>query len=90
MSGRTVWKYPIPLNPGNAVHEVPDQARLVHIATQRGETALWYEVNPDAAPVQRRFSLFATGESIPDGWTYRGTTLHDRGYLVLHVYEADR
>jgi hypothetical protein len=96
MSGRTVWKYTIPVHVLSAmsttVLHIPIGARLLHVAAQHGGIALWYEIpNPDAPKIQRGFQIFGTGTGpIDDHLTYVGTTMHAQGELVLHVYEIPR
>jgi hypothetical protein len=96
VSGRTVWKYTIPVNVLTAsfttVQHIPTGARFLTSANQDGAIALWYEIpDPDAEKIQRRFQIFGTGTGpIGDHLTYVGTTLHADGALVLHVYEVDQ
>lgn len=91
---RTVWVYRIPVNVLTAstttVHRIPDGARLLQLAEQRGQVALWYEVpDPEATKVRHGFQLFGTGTGpIGDHLVYVGTALLAGGDLVLHVYET--
>jgi hypothetical protein len=96
MSGRTIWKYTIPVNALAAsftnVEYIPEGARFLSVAPQHGSIALWYEIpDPDAPPIEHGFQLFGTGTGpIGDHLDYVGTTLHADGQLVLHVYEVRR
>lgn len=94
MNDRTVWVYRIPVNVLTAatttVLRIPEGARTLHCAEQKGSIAIWCEI-PDqsATQVERRFQIFGTGTGpIGDHLTYVGTTLHANGDLVLHLYEV--
>jgi hypothetical protein len=93
MTNRTVWKYPLSLDPVavqfTQVKHIPAGARLVHCAVQDDLPTLWYEVDPDADTVTHRFQIFGTGHGpIGDHLSHIGTVLLADGQLVLHVYEA--
>jgi hypothetical protein len=94
VTGRTVWKFTIPVSVMSAsfttLLRIPAGARYLTCAEQGGSIALWYEIpDPNAEKVARRFQLFGTGTGpIGDHLIYVGTTLHAGGQLVLHVYEA--
>lgn len=90
---RAVWVYRIPVNEMTAsftnVFEIPVGARLVHLAEQHGQIAMWWEVDSDASTQQHRFQIFGTGHGpIREGLEYRGTCLFAGGDLVLHLYEV--
>lgn len=95
MSGRTVWKFPVSIDPALAaaftqVVPIPAGARFLHAAAQGYAIALWYEVpDPEAATEDHRFQVFGTGTGpIGDHLTYVGTGVFADGSLVLHVYEV--
>lgn len=94
MTDRTIWVYRIPVNVLSAwfatVEQIPAGATLLHVEAQHRDIAMWYEIpDPNAPKQDHTFQIFGTGTGpIPDGRTYLGTTLHEQGELVLHVYEV--
>jgi hypothetical protein len=42
---------------------------------------------PDGTLLQRTFQVFGTGQPLPDGAEWRGTTDRDRSGWVWHLYE---
>jgi hypothetical protein len=97
---RAVWKYETDIyraaNGWRA--EIPRAARFLSVAKQysgsEDRISVWFEVDPYAEKVLRMFTLFGTGHTILSPWlTYLGTTIHQGGELVLHLYidtEGDR
>lgn len=94
MTGRTVWKFPIHVNPlavmFTQVLHIPPGARFLHAAEQHGHIALWYEVpDPAAETEQHGFQVFGTGTGpIGDHLTWVATVPMRGASLVLHVYEV--
>jgi hypothetical protein len=84
---RTIYKYLIPLDDLTIVHAMPTGAIIRCVAWQRCP-CLWIEVQTDAPQVGRKFRVFGTGHTIPDGWVYIGTAFD--GGFVWHVYEDMR
>lgn len=84
---RRIFKYSLRLGAGPQPVEMPAGANVVHIHEQNNQACLWAEVDPDAEPVLRVFSVYETGESIDDDrWRYVGTVHLD--WAVWHVYEV--
>ena len=85
---KTIWKYP--LEPFERTLNVPANAQLLTVQTQKNIPCLWFLVELDQAePTEtRRFTTYGTGHTIPDGnRLYVGTTqMHDDA-LVFHVFE---
>jgi hypothetical protein len=84
---RQVWKIQTVLT---SEAELPVGAKLVHHGVQDDQPTSWFEVDTEAPYEVRRFAAFGTGHTIPDGYHHIGTTLHNGGLLVLHVYELIR
>lgn len=62
---RTIWKFPIPQQDEFSV-EIPKNAHLLTLQTQRGQPCLWAMVKPEDEKEIRRFRLIGTGHPIPD------------------------
>lgn len=72
MSGlRQVWKYAVPIDPGNAQHAIPEGALLLDLQMQQGVPTMWWSVpthqthDPSRWPL-RTFTIVGTG---PPGYT---------------------
>jgi hypothetical protein len=86
----TVWKYPIPRDPGAFELEVPASAKVLSVLQQHGDPMLWMLVERGNAKESRQFMWVETGESFPDGVSavYVGTVLFYLGAYVLHLFEV--
>lgn len=91
---RTIWKYsfgPLHEMRANKEFEMPEGAKVLHIANQAGQLCLWAEVEPGRPNEPRWFGVISTGYRFSaSGDTrdeYVGTALFHRDTLVLHVYE---
>lgn len=88
-----VWKYKIPLAvppPDGADHftiGMPQGARVIKVAAQRGVPCLWAEVDPDRPECSYSFALVWTGQGdVPGGYDHAGSVEDDSGF-VWHVYQ---
>lgn len=84
-----VFKYPIPIN-DDAVMELPEGARILHVDAQRGQPMLWALVNPDAPMEKRKFRFAGTGHQIienPDSLIHQGTFKLHGDDLIFHIFE---
>lgn len=84
---RVIYKYAVPVD--DEWHEVsmPGPSRVVYVnCPQSFEIVnLWAEVDIEGVgDSRRRMRVFGTGQAIPDGASYVGSTL--AGPLVWHVY----
>lgn len=80
---RAVWKFEISRGPASVAPPIamPVGAEVLDVGQQGVSLYLWaltpYQVGADPTETttyeNRRFAYFATGESVPDGWTYVGT-----------------
>ncbi len=83
---RTVWK--ITLNQPEQDFDLPQGARVVHVATQDDSPCLWLEVETMSRLIHyRTFAAYGTGHVVPDDAFYVGTARGIAGGLVFHVYE---
>lgn len=84
---RKVWKFQPEMKPGPQRLWMPSGAVIVAVGMQgHGNLRIWAEGDVDAPRAKRTVAIVGTGEPIPDGWAYRGTT-HDDPF-VWHVYEG--
>lgn len=85
---RTVWKQRIDLYGGPSKIDLPEGARLVHLAaepTNRDVALMWFEVDTDAPKRPRYFAVCGTGYPIPDSGVHVGTVIV--APFVWHVYQ---
>lgn len=80
-----IYKYELELLPNQAIL-MPIGAKILHVGHQGSRIYLWAEVNPEAMPESRYFSVAATGEDLYQmPMTHLGTTITEP--YVWHVYE---
>lgn len=84
-----IWKYP--LDEKISRLEIPRDARLLTVQSQRGTPTLWARVNPDAPTERRIIAGIGTGEDIIESpgnpLTYI-STVQTAGGFVWHFFEA--
>ncbi len=89
---KRVWKYALTLTDNFQDHEMPENARIIHVGEQGGAIMLWVEAkipmsgDPPIRQVRRIFRVHGTGHPITVG-EYVGTAIMSP--LVWHVYEID-
>lgn len=87
---RTVHKYQL-TEPVTRIL-LPQGAKPLYVAMQRGIPCLWIEVDTDQYLTESRvFEAFGTGHQIPNNGTetYVGSFMSDNeGTFVFHVYEV--
>lgn len=83
-----VWKFPID-KPGVHKVEMPEGARVVHVAAQDGKVCLWAVVDPENIAETKQFQVVGTGWDVEwDDETYTGYIGTARtGIYVWHVFE---
>jgi hypothetical protein len=82
-----IWKYEIPSGGAFAL-SMPEGAEVLCAQVHGGCPCIWARVDPDAQLVQRRFSLFGTGQPMADEpYRYVGTFQVMAGALVFHLFE---
>lgn len=84
---RAIYKYSVPVD--DQWHEVsmPGPARVLHVDGQGGlyTVNLWAEVDITAfGSTVRNMRVFGTGQALPEGAAYVGSTL--AGPFVWHLY----
>ncbi len=90
LDARRIRKYDVPRYRADATPEVPMPAgaEIVHANVEAGGVVVWAVVDDaddDLRP--RPLAFFATDESIPAGWAYRGTAPTADADHVWHVFE---
>ena len=88
MGTKTIYRVNVRLHSAT-YHEMPEDAKIIHVGEQGGEVYLWYEFDIYAPLVTRRFGVLPTGcaEVDKDTYVHRGTVIMQSG-LVWHVYET--
>lgn len=86
----TVYKYPIPIDDDFALN-LPKDARVLTVQTQKGEPFIWVLINPHATQTPRKFILAGIGHPIhrPDLLKYIGSFQLPQGSLVFHLFEVE-
>jgi hypothetical protein len=65
-------------------------AKILSVAEQFGEVALWAICEPNSVIEERVIYIFGTGQLMPkdiDSKTFLGTVVTDGGNYVWHVFE---
>lgn len=89
---RSIWEldFPIKGEVANGVgRKLPAGPKFLACAIQYTDAAItaWFEVDSHADESSYWFQIFGTGHTVhDDSLVYLGTTLHERGTLVLHLY----
>jgi hypothetical protein len=86
---RVVWRFPGPEPNGTVEHNIPSDAKLLHVGLkgQPVQVHMWFEVDPNApGQDRRRFTLVATGLHYEG--TYLGTVVHEPSQTVWHLIET--
>jgi hypothetical protein len=87
---KTVWKYPLSVDDEQFI-EMPANAHILCVQTQRGRPCLWALVDPTNQPETRKILIAGTGHVREELWglvNYIGTFQLDYGQLVFHVFES--
>ena len=85
---KIIYKYPIPALLA-ITYEMPEDAKLLHVADQHGVPTMWFEVDKDKLSESREFVVIGTGHEIhEEPWyvlNHIGSTMS--GVFVWHIYE---
>lgn len=65
-------------------------AKFLSAGGQRGNVALWFEVETSNSGGSREFQVVPTGGEVPPYGEYRATVLFAAGEFVVHLYEILR
>lgn len=90
LDARRIRKYDVPRYRVDATPAVsmPIGAEILYADVGTAGVVVWAVVDDPAAELEpRRLAFFATGESIPEGWAYRGTAPTPDGDRAWHVFE---
>ena len=87
---RAVWKFPLAFMSATQIVQMPSRADIKHVHHQviagLDYVVLWAEVERSAPLVERKFRIYATGQTI-DLPVYRYMGTAHAGATVWHVYE---
>ena len=85
---RQVWKFRVRRD---RFIEMPRGAEIVDCGVQESidesGVYVWAIVRPDRDCEPRDLRYFATGEPVPDDWSYVGTAATSDRHFVWHVFE---
>lgn len=85
---RTIYKVQIPVGEASAEQKLPGGAVPIHVEEQDDCPTIWFLIpNHEFVPVTHRFAICGTGQEAPAG-KYLGTSKHQGGALMLHVFEV--
>lgn len=82
---KRVYKYPIPNNK-HFMLSIPSNSQFLRVAMQNDMHQVWFIVDVDSPPVERKFRLYGTGQDIQPGANWLFT--YDNGPFVLHLFEV--
>lgn len=87
-----VWKYPVPIQPGEFSLLIPSADKPLAVQFQHGAPAMWVSVDPSRAPepAERRFIWYGTGWSIANYENLEHVGTVQDGWLVWHLFEVVR
>lgn len=86
----TVWKYVIPIVPGDFTLKLPKDSHLLHVAVQDEHPQVWVLVNLGEQETEiRQFRVAGTGhrmglDHLP---IHAGSFMLCEGALVFHLFE---
>ena len=83
MTGQ-IFRYEVPVD--DRWHEIAGCGTPLHVDCRDPWTVEFWAWQREDLPA-RRFRVFGTGQLIPDGTHYRGTTIAPGGQLVWHLIE---
>ena len=86
----SIFKYPV-LIQDHFTLELPKDAKILTVQTQRGIPQLWAMVDSEIGKEKRYFRLAGTGHPLGDDYlriiNYIGTFQMVNGTLVFHLFE---
>ena len=82
-----IWKYELDIA-NEATLDMPEGAKVLTVQTQEGVCCIWAQVDASKPKVKRHFSVYGTGQPLPQNpGIYLGTFQLHGGQLVFHVFE---
>lgn len=96
MSERRVLRYEVEVD--DRAQVVALQGPVLHVeaireegwATVKHKVEFWAEGDPSRRGEQRTFQVFGTGQPLPEGAVWRGTTARTSEGLVWHLFELTK
>lgn len=89
----TIYKWAIPIKDYFTL-ELPKNAKILTIQTQRGTPQLWAMVDSETEKETRHFRLSGTGHPLGNDYlriiNYIGTFQIENGALVFHLFEVKK
>lgn len=89
----TIYKWAIPIE-DHFTLELPKNARILTIQTQRDTPQLWAMVDSETEKETRHFRLSGTGHPLGNDYlriiNYIGTFQIENGALVFHLFEVKK
>ena len=89
----TIYKYPV-LIKDHFTLELPKEAKILTVQTQRGIPHLWARVDSETTKEKRYFRLAGTGHPLGEDYlkiiNYIGTFQIENGSLVFHLFETEK
>lgn len=83
-----IWKFPLRITDRQTV-DMPAGAQVLTAQLQRGVLQMWALCDPAAEKTPRTFSVFGTGNPMPNNpGRYVSTFQLSGGELVFHLFEA--
>lgn len=82
-----IWKFQFPAKPGTYEFDAPLPARILTAHEQGEYVCLWVACGNVGDPVTKKVILVETGCNVSMSLEYVGTTFHDNGDYVLHVFK---
>lgn len=84
-----IWKFPFEITDDFEI-EMPEEAKLLTVATQGDVPCLWAMVDPEAPKEMRKFYLAGTGHPLHNEYmndnSYVGSFQMKGGALVFHLF----
>jgi len=82
---KTIWKYELEIKDVQDI-EIPEGAKLLHIANQNGGLCVWFEVDQEARKKMNTFAIVGTGNAFdPKGFEHIGSVIINP--FVWHVFQ---
>jgi len=86
---KAIWTFP--LSPAAFTISMPAGATILTAMAQDGRAQMWALVDPRAKQEARTFSIYGTGEAIPnDPGEFIATFTMLDGTIVFHLFEVTK
>jgi hypothetical protein len=86
---RTIWKYELEWTDDPQPLMIPYKSMVLlgpHFAVQNDKLCIWAEVDTESEPTEYVFHVRGTGHPAPEDADYLGSTLHQEGRYVWHLF----